>query len=93
MAAWNKLDEFEPDEKANYYEENVGYSPHFYHKNGILSSLGKAHHASYTGIIHGSTFNTNCPTSAPLGLRLPLKTQERAISFGETFLDIFNELI
>ena len=93
MMAWNKVDGFEPDEMANYYQENVGYTPHFYFNDGKLLSSGNANYGSYAGIVNASAFYSAAFTSASLGLRLSFETQERAVEFGEVFIETFNELI
>lgn len=91
--AWNKIDEFEPDETANYYQDGVGYTPYFHLRDGRLLSSGIANYGSSAGIVHAYAFNAAASAYAHLGLRLCLKTQERAVEFSETFIDIFNELI
>ena len=91
MKAWNKIDGFEPDEKASYYQEKVGYTPYFLLRDGKLLSSGTADSGSYAGIVYANAYNM--AASANVGLRLPLKTRKRAIEFGETFIEIFNELI
>ena len=93
MNAWNKQDGFKPNETANYYQKNTGYTPHFYFKNGKLLSSGYAYNVSYAGIVNASANLADVYTSAYIGLRLCLKTQDRAIEFGETFIETFNELI
>ena len=93
MMAWNKQDGFEPDETASYYQKDAGYTPNFYHKDGRLLSSGTANSGSNAGLIHATANTAAAYTYAYLGLRLCLKTRKRAIEFGETFIDIFNELI
>ena len=93
MMAWNKQDGFEPDETANFNQAGAGYTPYFLLIKGRLLSSGNASYGTYAGIIHASAFYAAAYTSAHLGLRLSFITKERAISFGETFIDIFNELI
>ena len=90
MKAWNKMDEFKPDEMASYYQKDVGYTPHFHHKDGRLVSSGSAVNGSAAGIVHAFT---DAYTNASVGLRLCLRTRDRAIDFGKTFIEIFNELI
>lgn len=87
--AWNKEDEFEPDQKATYLQENVGYIPHFYFKGGKLLSSGKAYSGSAVGLVYAHA----AYTPAAFGLRLCLSTEQRAVEFSETFIDIFNELL
>ena len=93
MAAWNKIDEFEPDETANYYQEGVGYTPYFHLRDGRLLSSGGANYGSSAGIVHAYAFNASASAYAHLGLRLPLSSRERAKEFGKVFIEIFNELI
>ena len=93
MMAWNKIDGFEPDEKATWEESNVGYTPYFMLKGGGLLSAGYAHTGSPAGFVLAYASTAAAITSAPIGLRLCLKTQYRAIEFGEVFIEIFNELI
>ena len=95
MMAWNKADGFVPNEKAHFYQKEGGYVPHFNLENGSLHSSGNAATGSSTGIVFAYAYTNNeiSYTSAHFGLRLPLKTYERAVDFGKTFLDIFNELI
>lgn len=93
MRAWNKQDGFEPDEKANYYQEGVGYTPHFNYKDGRLLRCGDAYYSSYAGLIDVHENIMAIAVGSHIGLRLSLKTTERAIEFGKTFIDIFNELI
>lgn len=93
MAAWNKQDGFEPDEKATWKESNVGYTPYFMLKGGGLLSSGYATNGSLSGIVYATASYSAAYTSAYVGLRLCLKTHDRAIEFGEVFIEIFNELI
>ena len=93
MAAWNKQDGFEPDEIATWEESNVGYTPYFMIKGGGLLSSGIANFGSLAGIVPAFAYYAAAHTSAFFGLRLCLKTHDRAIEFGEVFIEIFNELI
>ena len=93
MAAWNKIDEFEPDEKASYYQEKVGYTPYFLLRDDRLLSSGHAYHGSYAGIVFAYANSSAASTTAYIGLRLCLVSRKRAIEFGETFIETFNELI
>ena len=93
VSAWNKQDGFEPDETANYYQEEVGYTPYFYFKGGRLLSSGYATYGSYAGLVYAYALNATTYSSAYFGLRLCFITRRRAIEFGKTFIDIFNELI
>ena len=93
MMAWNKIDGFEPDEKATWKESNVGYTPYFMLKGGGLLSSGYATSGSFAGIVYAYALSEAAFTYATLGLRLCLKTHDRAIEFGEVFIEIFNELI
>ena len=93
MMAWNRQDGFEPNEKSVYYQEKTGYTPHFRHKNGSLLSSGYANYGSLAGIVPAYAHTEAAYTYAHFGLRLSLKTRECAIEFGETFIEIFNELI
>ena len=93
MAAWNKQDGFEPDKKANYYQEGVGYTPYFYFKDGRLLSSGTALNGSYAGLVTAYASSAAANTFAYFGLRLCLSTQKRAVEFSETFIEVFNELI
>ena len=93
MMAWNKQDGFELDETATYLQENVGYTPHFYFKNGKLLSSRTALYGSTAGIVRASANYAAANTYAYLGLRLCLSTPKRAVEFGEVFIDIFNESI
>ena len=93
MMAWNKQDKFEPDETASYYQKDVGYTPHFHHKDGKLLSSGLAFSGSSAGIVLASAFSAASFTYAYFGLRLSFETQKRAVEFGEVFIETFNELI
>ena len=93
MKAWNKQDGFNPDETASYYQEGVGYTPHFNYKDGRLLSSGSANYGSYAGIVHAYARHAATSTYEHFGLRLCLGTRNRAVEFSETFIDIFNELI
>ena len=93
MAAWNRIDGFEPDEKASYYQEKVGYTPYFLLRDDRLLSSGYAYNGSLAGIVNAHANYSAASTNAYFGLRLCLKTQDRAIEFGEVFIEIFNELI
>ena len=93
MKAWNKQDKFELDEKASYYQEGVGYTPYFLLRDGNLLSSGYAINGSYAGIVHAFANYSAAITIANFGLRLCFITRNRAIEFGETFIEIFNELI
>lgn len=91
--AWNKIDGFEPNETANYYQEGVGYTPYLHLRDGRLLSSGHAYYGSYAGIVYANAHLAAAHTSAYFGLRLCLKSIDRAVDFGKTFIDIFNELI
>ena len=93
MMAWNKVDCFDPDESASYHQKGVGYTPYFNYKDSRLLSSGTAHYGSSAGLVHAYAYLAATYTSANFGLRLSLKTRERAVEFGETFLETFNELI
>ena len=93
MMAWNKQDGFEPDEKAVYYQEVAGYTPHFDFEDGRLLSSGAAFYGSAAGLVFASVYPAAALTPTSFGLRLCLKTRDRAVNFGETFIEIFNELI
>ena len=93
MMAWNKIDGFEPDEMAGYNQKNVGYTPHFHHKYGRLLPYGSATYGSLAGLVYAPATYADSTTYAYFGLRLSLKSRERAVEFCEVFIDIFNELI
>ena len=97
MMAWNKQDSFEPDETANYYQEGVGYTPQFYIADGkLLLSYDSVNSGASVGIVYAKGFYSDeyiITPEANLGLRLPLSSRERAVEFGKTFIEIFNELI
>ena len=92
MKAWNREDGFYPDEKATYLQKNVGYAPYFILRDGRLLSSGTASYGSYAGIVNASAYAAAI-TIAYFGLRLCLGTRNRAIEFGEVFIETFNELI
>lgn len=96
MMAWNKQDGFEPDETANFYEDRVGYTPQFYIAEGkLLLSSDSVNSGASVGIVYAKGFYSDeyiITPDANLGLRLPLSSRERAVEFGKTFIDIFNEL-
>ena len=93
MKAWNRLDGFEPDEKASFYQEKVGFTPYFLLRYGKLLSSGLALSGSYTGIVYAFANHAAAHTYANFGLRLSFETKKRAVEFGETFIETFNELI
>ena len=97
MMAWNKQDKFEPDETANFYEDRVGYTPQFYIADRkLLPSSDSVNSGASVGIIYAKGFYSDeyiITPEANLGLRLPLSSRERAVEFGKTFIEIFNELI
>ena len=93
MMAWNKQDGFEPDETANYNQEGVGYTPYFYFECGRLLSSGYANYGSYAGFVYAYANTAASYALAYFGLRLCFKTQDRAVEFGEVFIETFNELI
>ena len=93
MKAWNKIDGFEPDEKASYYQEKVGYTPYFLLRDGKLLLSGLANIGSNAGLVYAYALYSAANTSAYFGLRLCFITRDRAIEFGETFIETFNELI
>ena len=93
MNAWNKQDGFEPDEKANYHQEGVGYTPHFNYKDGRLFRCRDAYYGSITGIVLAYAYHAASLPYATFGLRICLGTRERAIEFGQVFIETFNELI
>ena len=98
VAAWNRQDGFEPDEMANFYEDRVGYTPQFYivDRKLILSS-DNVNTGAAVGIVYAKGFYSDeyidTTPSANIGLRLPLSSRDRAVEFGKTFIEIFNELI
>ena len=93
MKAWNKIDGFELDEKASYYEEGAGYTPYFLLRDGNLLSSGHANNGSSAGIVTANAPYSAANTYENFGLRLSLKTRERAVAFGKVFIETFNELI
>ena len=93
IMAWNKQDDFEPDETASWGQRNVGYTPYFILKNGKLLSSGFASYGSTAGLVNASASIAAANTLAYLGLRLCLGTRNRAIEFGEVFIETFNELM
>ena len=93
MAAWNRIDGFEPNEKASYYQEKVGYTPYFLLRDDRLLSAGYAYNGSLAGIVNAHANYSAASTNAYFGLRICLVTRDRAIEFGEAFINIFNELI
>ena len=93
MRAWNKQDSFEPDETASWKENNVGYTPYFLLRDGKLLSSGNAYNGSSAGIVYANATSAAAYTIANFGLRLCFGTRERAIEFGEVFIETFNELI
>ena len=93
MAAWNKQDKFEPDETALYGKENEGYTPYFILEDGKLLSSGFAYIGSYAGIVDAYAYLAASLTYANFGLRLCLGTRNRAVEFGQVFIETFNELI
>ena len=93
MAAWNKVDGFYPDESANYYQEGVGYTPYFNFKDGRLLSSGDAAYGSLAGLVDAYAYFAAAYANAYFGLRLCFKSRDRAVEFGEVFIETFNELI
>jgi len=97
MDAWNKHDGFEPDETADFYKDRVGYTPQFYIAEGkLLLSSDSVNSGASVGIVYAKGFYSDeyiITPDANLGLRLPLSSRERAVEFGKTFIDIFNELV
>ena len=91
--AWNKIDGFVPYETANYYQEEAGYTPYFYFKNGRLLSSRSAIFGSTAGLVIAGANAAAASTYANFGLRLCFITRKRAVEFGKTFINIFNELI
>jgi len=89
MKAWNRQDGFVPDEIADWKSDNVGFTPHFCLKKGKLLSSGLAFNDSTAGIIAAYANLSDTSTLAYFGLRLCFKTQERAVEFSETFIEIF----
>lgn len=93
MKAWNKRDGFEPDERTVYYQKEAGYTPHFYFKSCRLRVSGYATTGTHSGILSASVKLSSALPFASFGLRLSLKTRERAVAFGKVFIETFNELI
>ena len=93
MTAWNKIDGFELDEKASFYQEKVGFTPYFILRGGKLLSSGYAINGSNAGLVYAYAYIAASHTYASFGLRLCLGTQKRAVEFGEVFIETFNELI
>ena len=93
MKAWNRQDGFEPDETANYNQAGAGYTPYFLFIKGRLRSSGYANYGAYAGFVHTFADYPGSYSDATFGLRLSFITKERAIEFGKTFIETFNELI
>ena len=93
MMAWNKLDDFKPDETALYGKRKEGYAPYFLLRDGKLLSSGIAYYGLYAGIVFANAYYSAASTYAYFGLRLCLGTRNRAVEFGEVFIETFNELI
>ena len=93
MKAWNRQDGFNPNETASYYREGVGYIPYFHFRDGRVLPSGSADAGAAAGIVYAIAYDYDSYTSMYIGLRLCLMTRIRAVEFGETFIDIFNELI
>ena len=97
VAAWNRQDGFEPDEMANFYEYRVGYTPQFYIADRkLLLSSDSVNSGASVGIVYAKGFYSDeyiITPEANIGLRLPLSSREKAVDFGKTFIEIFNELI
>ena len=93
MDAWNKQDEFNPDETAFNNQKNEGYAPFFYLEHNGFLSLGYATASSYVGLVSIYKNYTNIVSHACMGLRFSFITRERAYEFGKAFIEIFNELI
>ena len=93
MEAWNKFDGFKPDETASWGLKNEGYAPYFIIKDSKLLSSGSALYGSIAGLVYAYASSATAYTTANFGMRICLKTQKRAIEFGETFIKTFNELI
>ena len=93
MMAWNKQDGFEPDETANYNQEEAGYTPYFNYKDSRLLSSDFAYSGSSAGFVFAYASYAAANTYAYLGLRLCFITRKRAVEFGKTFIETFNELI
>ena len=93
MMAWNKQDEFNPDETAFNNQKNEGYAPFFYLEHNGFLSLGYATASSYVGLVSIYKNYTNIVSHACMGLRFSFITRERAYEFGKALIDIFNELI
>lgn len=93
MAAWNKQDEFNPDEMAFSDQKNEGYAPFFYLKHNAFLSLGYATASSHVGLVSVYRSYTNIVSHACMGLRFSFITRERAYEFGKAFIGTFNELI
>lgn len=89
MMAWNKQDGFDPDETADYSGNKVGHTPLFFLKDDKLLSSGNASIGTIAGLVHASS----AAAYANFGLRLCFITRKRAVEFGKTFIEIFNELI
>jgi len=89
MKAWNKQDGFEPDEKANSNDDNVGFVPWYSLDNESLLTNVCGLMGSTSGLfpVYKGFQTVN------YGLRISLSTEDRAFEFGEVFIDIFNELI
>lgn len=92
MHAWNKHDKFEPDEKAVHSQKNAGYTPFFSLIDDVLSCK-YAHYGLPSGLVYVYSNYAAEPAYANFGLRFCLVSIERAILFGQTFIQIYNELI
>lgn len=76
--AWNKQDGFVPDfSNRNQYK----YYPWFKYNDKAA------------GFVSANTFSAATNMYVPVGSRLCFKSEERAIQFGEQFIDLWNDFL
>ena len=93
MAAWNKEDEFEPDERANCLQTQGGYAPYLYIDEGKVQPAHFASSGAVSGVIRINADPGGAFSTSNFGIRIVLSTEKQAVAFSRVFIDIFNELI
>lgn len=84
MAAWNKQDEFESDEKKLLTSKSEGF-------DDKLITTPLALDSATVGVLISECTDEKMLANA--GLSICLVSRKRAVELGETFVETFNELI
>ena len=91
MAAWNKKDGFDHDEKKRLTNKSEGFAPFFRYSDDKLITTPLALDAATVGVLISECTDEKMLANA--GLSICLVSRKRAVEFAETFIETFNELL